>query len=415
MSFFSRTAAFVFMIAVASAPSAAAQDRASPSQPAVSAGENGFTLQSANGDFQLRLGVLVHVDGRFAPGDDAERVIDTFAVRRLRTPFRGRLARRFEFYVNPDFAGGSVVVQDAYLDTVFSPAVRVRFGKTKTPLGLERLQSVSAMLFFDRALTSALVPNRDVGVQVMGDLAGGVVTYQGGVLNGVADGGSGDTDSADSKDLAGRVFVRPFQKRPATDPLRGLGVGIGGTTGTQSGTAPLPTLRTSLLQQVIFSYTGASAAGRRTRYSPQASYVYKSFAAFGEYVRTAMPLASATASADVTHSAWQVAGSIVLTGEAATDSSTAVRPRANVNLENGSWGAVQLAARYHRLEVDGAARRFASPGSALEAAAWTVGVNWFLTPNIRYTLNFERTVFDRNDDRARPAENAVVFRSQLGF
>ena len=43
------------------------------------------------------------------------------------------------------------------------------------------------MLFMERALPNALVPNRDVGVQVLGDIKGGLVSYLGGVMNGVAD------------------------------------------------------------------------------------------------------------------------------------------------------------------------------------------------------------------------------------
>lgn len=404
---------FVIALATVLPESAAAQDRSAA--PAVSAGDNGFTIQSQNGDYQLRIGALLQADGRFAPGDDAGRVVDTFTIRRVRPALRGRLTRYFEFTLNPDFAGGTVVVQDAYLDTVFSRAFRVRIGKSKTPFGLERLQTVAYMVFYERALPTALVPNRDAGVQVLGDLAGGLVSYQAGVLNGVADGGSGDTDISDGKDVAGRILVRPFQKRGATDPLRGLALGFAATAGKQAGAAALPTLRTSSLQQTIVAYTGAAAAGTRTRYSPQASYVHRSFSAFAEYVHSEMPIASAAVRADVAHRAWQIAGSYLLTGEAATDGSTAVRPQANFNVESGHWGAVQLAARYHHLEVDEAARRFAAAGSALEADAWTLGVNWYLTPNIRYLVNVERTVFDRAAGSARPSENAVVFRSQVYF
>jgi len=406
---------FVFVIAVVLPGAAAAQDRpAPPPAPVVSAGENGFSIQSPNGDFQLRFGALVHADGRFAIADDAARVTDSFVVRRLRPSLRGRLSRRFEFFINPDFAAGVLVVQDAYLDTVFTPSFRVRFGKSKTPFGLERMQSAAYTLFYERALPTALAPNRDIGVMALGDVAGGLLSYQGGLLNGVPDGGSSDLDTGDSKDVAGRIVVRPFIRRAATDPLRGLAVGFAATAGKQAGAAALPTLRTPSLQQIIFSYTGASADGTRTRYSPQASFVYKSFSGLAEYVRTEQPVASTSAIVDVAHQAWQVAGSLLITGEAATDGSTGVRPRANFDFGSGHWGAVQIVARYQRLEVDEAARRFAAAGSALSAEGWTAGVNWYLTPNVRYLVNVERTVFDDNNS-ARPAENALVFRSQLYF
>jgi len=411
-----RARAFMFVMAILVPGTAAAQDRAAPTPgPTVSAGENGISIQSANGDFQLRFGGLVHVDGRFAIADDTARVTDSFVVRRVRPSLRGRLSRRFEFYLNPDFAGGVLVVQDAYLDTVFSPSFRVRLGKGKTPYGLERLQSVGAMLFYERALPTGLVPNRDVGVTALGDVAGGIVSYQGGLMNGVPDGASADLDTGDSKDLAGRILMRPFLKRAATDPLRGLAVGFAATAGKQAGAAALPTLRTASLQQIIFAYTGAVAAGTRTRYSPQASFVYKSFAGIFEYVRTEQPVASTSTTVDVASQAWQVAGSFLITGEDATDGSTLVRPRANFDFGNGHWGAVQIVARYHHLDVDEAARRFAAAGSALTAEGWTAGVNWYLTPNVRYLVNVERTVFDDNTNSARPAENALVFRSQLYF
>lgn len=68
-----------------------------------------------------------------------------------------------------------------------------------------------------------------------------------------------------------------------------------------------------------------------------------------------MPLAEhrqCPTAADITHRAWQVAGSWVLTGESATDAGVGLRPRANFDFENGNWGAFQIAARYHALEVD---------------------------------------------------------------
>ena len=387
-----------------------------PTLPPVVAGQDGFAVQSANGDFRLQMGLLVHADGRFGLDDSNHAVVDTFAFRRLRPYLRGRFSRRFEFYFNPDFAGGTLVIQDAYVDVVFAPAVRVRAGKGKTPFGLERLHSASNLLFFNRALPTALAPNRDLGIQVLGDISGGTVSYLLGAMNGVTDGGSADVDTNDSKDVSGRLIVRPFNKL-TTSPLKGLGLAISGSTGSATGAAALPSFRTQSLEQPYFSYAGAEADGTRTRYSPQAFYYYKAFGGFGEYVHTQTPVRKGPDREEISHDAWQLAASYVLTGETATDAGIGVRPRANFDFGNGNFGAFQIAARYHTLKVDDRAFTLgmATPGSSEKADAWTVGLNWYLTGNFRYTFNYERTVFDGDPDGSRKAENGFVFRTQVNF
>src|SRR5258705_394193 len=44
---------------------ASAQTAASTPPPAVTAGQDGFVIQSADGDFRLQIGLLVQADGRF--------------------------------------------------------------------------------------------------------------------------------------------------------------------------------------------------------------------------------------------------------------------------------------------------------------------------------------------------------------
>lgn len=381
------------------------------------AGQDGFAIESGNGEYRLQIGALVQADGRFAAEDENEAVNDTFALRRLRPYLRGRILRRFEFYVNPDFAGSTLVLQDAYFDTIFSPAFRIRAGKGKHPFGLERLHSASNLLFMDRALPTALAPNRDLGIQVLGDVGGGVFSYLAGVMNGVADGGSADLDTNDGKDVTARIIFRPFTRR-TTSALRGLGVAIAGNTGRQAGAAALPSFRTSILLQPFFSYAaGAAASGRRVRYSPQVFFFKGPFGGWAEYVHTELPVTRNGVSDDIANRAWQVAASWVLTGESATDAGAGIRPGAIFDPATGHWGALQIAARVHELTVDQAAidLGFATAGSSRKAQAWTVGLNWYLTPNVKYVLDFERTVFDDNRAGARPAENGIAFRTQLNF
>jgi phosphate-selective porin OprO and OprP len=383
----------------------------------VVAGQDGIAIESGNGEYRLQIGALVQADGRFAAEDENEAVNDTFAMRRIRPYLRGRILRRFEFYVVPDFGNGTVVVQDAYLDTIFSPAFRLRAGKGKAPFGMERLHSASNLLFIERATPTSLAPNRDVGVQVLGDVRGGIFSYLAGVMNGVADGGSGDLDTNDGKDLSARLIFRSFTRQVAS-PLRGFGVAVAGNTGRQTGAAALPAFRTQILQQPYFSYAaGAVASGRRVRYSPQLFFFRGPFGGWVEYVHTEVPVTRNGVSDDIAHRAWQAAASWVLTGEAATDASSGVRPRAIFDPSTAHWGAFQVAARVHELTVDQAAvdLGFAAAGSSRKAQAWTVGLNWYLTGNVKYVLNFERTVFDDNREGARPPENGIAFRTQLNF
>jgi len=373
---------------------------------------DGFVLQSENGDYRLQVNALLQADGRFAIDDPQNNVIDTFLFRRIRPILQGRVANFFEFYFNPDFAGGVVNIRDAYVDTRFSPGFRIRVGKGKEPFGLERLHSASYLTFVERSLPTAVAPDRDIGVQVLGDLAGNVVSYTAGVFNGVADGQSAEVDTNDSKDVVGRVVVRPFVKNTRSH-VAGLGLALAASSGRQP--AVLPSFATSG-RQAFFSYDSAAVGdGVRNRISPQGFYSYKSVWAFGEYIRSEGAVRKNGISNDITHTSWVLAGSVVLTGEAAGDHG--VRPRSVFDPGKHTWGAVQLAGRYHVLTIDPAAVRlgFASAGSSREARAFTIGANWYLNPYIKWVLNVERTVFDGNPNGARHAENDIVVRNQISF
>ncbi len=395
-----------------------AQAEEKPAAPPVQAkaGADGFSVQSEDGAWKLRLGGYAQLDGRFYPGDDPKLGTDTFVLRRVRPIVQGTVARYFDFYVNPDFGGGTTVLQDAYLDARFTPRLRVRVGKFKEPFGLERLGSGAALLFVERALPTALAPNRDLGLQVHGELAGGVVGYAAGVFNGVPDGGSVDTDVNDGKDLAGRLWLQPG-KRGKSKALKNLGLGFAVTHGNQDG--PLPSYKTGG-QLTFFSYaSGATAYGSRTRLSPQASWSYGPVGLIGEWVSSEQEVRRNATSTAVTleHTAWQGAVAIVLTGEDAAPG--AVKPKKSFEPGKG-WGALELVARVNGFDVDEAAftAGLADPSrSASQARAWGLGLNWYLNRNVKQTLTYERTTFTGGAASGgdRPAEDALFIRSQVSF
>lgn len=125
------------------------------------------------------------VDTRFS--DDNDRVF----LRRGRVGASGKFTEGFEYKVEVDISGSlgnasglRAQTSDAYMTWTRHPAANVRIGQFKTPYGLEQLWSDVKMITPERALGSDRAPGRQLGVQVMGDLAGKRITYAAGAFNG---------------------------------------------------------------------------------------------------------------------------------------------------------------------------------------------------------------------------------------
>jgi phosphate-selective porin OprO/OprP len=357
----------------------------------------------------------VQFDGRFFTGDEGALAIDNFLLRRVRPIVQGTVGKYFEFNLTPDFGGGTTVLQDAWLDFKPSAKVKVRVGKFKSPVGLERLQSATAIHFVERAFPTSIVPNRDVGIQVSGDLAGGVVQYAGAVLDGAPDGGSVDSDLNDGKDLAGRLFLSPFKK--GSSPLKDLGFGIAGTTGKQTG--PLPAYRSGGQISVISVATGITADGTRTRYSPQLSFYSGRFGLLAEYAQSDSKVKKADGTRfDFKAKAWQTTATIALTADKA--SYAGLRPQKPFDPSKGQWGALELVARVHELKLDPSVLDdgLVDPArSPRKLSGFGVGLNWSITRNVKQMADFDHVSFGGGAAAGadRESENVIFIRTQVSF
>ena len=107
----------------------------------------------------------------------------------------------------------------------------------------------------------------------------------------------------------------------------------------------------------------------------------------------------------------------MLTGEDASYRGV-VKPSAPFS-PGGGWGAFELVGRYGELEIDdGAFPLFADPAvSARRAKAWTLGVNWYLTSNLKLVVNYLDTQFEGGAATGadREDEKAVFSRLQVAF
>ncbi|MCC6234821.1 MAG: porin [Verrucomicrobiales bacterium] len=401
--------------------------------PILNLGPGGLAVRTPDTNFVFRLRGYVQADARWFVDDPQSAVNDTFLLRRVRPIFEGTVAERFDYRLMLDFGSGQSSsaanigwIQDAYVNARWSPGLQVRVGKDKEPVGLERLQSGSNLLFVERAFPTLLVPNRDVGVQVRGEIGSGLLEYQAGVFNGVADGGSGDTDRSDEdKDFAARVFVHPFAR--TTGFLRGLGVGMAGTYGEQSG--PLRGF-TSPGQQPVFSFfsgngsatsPSVAANGVHWRLAPQAWFYHGPFGVLAEYTVSHQDTTHAAGTLSsreaLDHQAWQVAASWFITGE--ENSFRAVTPREPLRFQDSGLGALELAARVSGLNPDhDSFPAFASADQSIASAfEWALGLNWHLNRNVKLQFNYSQTSFEgaNKNPLLADGERTLLGRIQFGF
>ena len=397
--------------------------------PTVKASDEGFRISSPDNSYRIRFGALLQLNGRFFTSGNNKNVSSTFYVNKARPIISGALGKYYEFQITPDFGQGKTSLQDGWLNVAYLPWAQFQMGKYKANVNLERLQSDPALVFIQRSQVQNLVPNRDIGGQIWGVLFDKRVGYYLALMNGVPNNtSSSDFDNNDAKDFIGRVFLAPF--RPSENEwLKGLGFGFGASQGNEASTT-LSTYKT-WGQSTWFSYNnGVTASGSRTRLDAQGYYYWRQLGLMGEYAQDedALNLVSkgskgilTSITHNFTNTGYMVQASYFLTGENASYSY--VKPLRPLDPTNGGWGAFELAGRVSN--VAAATRQFQlgflnQSVSAKTETEYAVGINWYLSNNIKYWFDYAYSDFYEGAGttavpKNRPPESVFESQMQLAF
>jgi len=352
-------------------------------------------IRSTDGNFKLSPVGRLHVDFRAYEGGarnlDGSDLKNTFLVRRGRIGLSGTFYKYFDFFVEADFGQGGAVLTDTYLDIHYWPELRLRAGQFKVPFSYEELFSDNNLDFVERSVADNLTPSRDLGAMLHGSLFGGVVNYAGGIFNGT---GQNTADTNNSKDVAGRLVVYPF-KQTDVALLRNLHLGADVAWGEQdSGQS----LRGRTDGTFVF-FNRINTRGDRLRYSGEVAYYTGPFTIYGEYIQSEEERKGLGTGGrdlpDLFGRGWYVTTTYMLTGETKVPGQTVVPNRwaTPVGPERG-WGAWELAARFAQLDF----RARDITGNRVDAL--TLGVNWYLTPNVKWLTNFVQNWF--SDEKRSP-------------
>ncbi len=260
--------------------------------------DRGFTLRTADGETDLKLGASVQLDSRFYFGDSTAP--DSFDIRRARLDFNSNLFGFMKVRIQAALED-TPYIRNAYLDLGPSDSVRLRLGQMKVPFSTQWLTLDNQVNFLERGSAEPLYPFFDRGVMLWGTVLAGTVSYSAGVYTGVGvdlDATKGDNDSA--KLFAYRLFLRPFA--PIASPyLNGLYLVGQGTS--EMGGAPTRRFETRGMmaadfESQVWRWRTEQTLGtngrntdqitgridRRQRWGAEAHYLLGSFTASAEWL-----------------------------------------------------------------------------------------------------------------------------------
>jgi len=370
--------------------------------------DDGLRFETPDQAFRLKIGGRVMFDAGFfdspnywSLGGAEIDEHDGTEVRRLRLNFSGQIYGDYLYEVEVGFADDEPDVIDAYVGMKGVPVLgTLRAGQFSEPLGLEALTSANHLTFLERSMpTQAFVPYRSRGLGFSNQFLDKRLTLAGGVFN-------GGVDQDNHWNVTARLTGTPWY---ANEGRRVLHLGVGWSHRNPESEYGFYARPGSHLANKHLN-TGELPADEVDLRGAEAALVLGPFSIQGEFLRadvdflpeprdlTIFDLDRFFTLEDRHFDGYYVQASYFLTGEHRVyDPATAcfdrVVPRNRFRLRGGTWGAWEVAARYDELGLDDFDVRSGVIGG--EGHNLTLGLNWYLTPNVRLMMNYVKSHVDQ--------------------
>ena len=380
--------------------------------------KDGLKFESKDGNFKAQIGGRIQVDYAKIDGDnpmvnDIETLegntLDGSGVefRRARLFMSGTIYDSVEFKAQYDFAGSDADFKDVWIGLRDIPYVGViRGGHQKEPFSLEEQTSSKYITFMERALPNAFSPSRNTGLLMKNAVLDKRMTWGVGVFEDVDDTGDSFNDFDDWNATA-RITGLPWYEE---DGRRLVHLGLSYTHQFRDDDDTTVRFRQrpeSHITDARIVNTDRFGADDVDIVTPELALVYGPFSLQGEYTYT---WTDASEADDPEFDGYYIFGSWFITGEHRRYSTSSgafsrVKPKTNFHPTEPGWGAWEVAARYSNIdlndeEIDGG-----------EADNITLGLNWYLNPNVRMMFNY---VYSDLEDRAGVDDDDLnIFQTRL--
>jgi len=371
--------------------------------------DNGFKIENADKSISMKFGGRLMYDyGFFSLNNEAEANGYTLfsnngnEFRRARLFTSGTIYSNVDFKLQIDFAGGEIVLKDAFITIKKLPVVgNFRLGHFKEPYRLESLTSSKYITFMERALPINVIPERNSGFMIFNDFANKKMSWQIGLFRGA------DKATSDSPEANGDYAL--------TSRLTGLAVNNGktllhlGVSHSYRKPQEDKSFGYSVRPEVHISdkyiITNIEGVKNVNLLNFEAALVAGSFSLQGEFSKANV----ISSIKDQTFNSYYTQASYFLTGEkrnykSSYDGFDRVKPNKNFG-ESGS-GALELALRYSF--IDGM--------NDDKMSNVTAGLNWHLNPATRVMANYVISNVKNNTQFSGEGQfNAFQMRFQIDF
>jgi phosphate-selective porin OprO/OprP len=338
-------------------------------------------------ELEVKIGGRVYQDwGWFSGDEDALAAFGYDSGTEYRTArfsaeatFWGHVKGKAEM----DWSSGVIVFKDVYMELMNLP-FNITVGHFKEPFSLEELTSSRFVTFMERASINNLVPSRNSGIQLSANLADKMIYIAVGAFKEVGDVPTNlvVNDGDDVWAITARLAASPVYNEE-TNTVVHIGIAFSSRDLGDNGTLHLRARpETHIGNRLIDTYT-FDATGS-TLFGLEAAGVFGPFSVQGEYLSDAV---DSPDYGDPVLTGYYIEGSFWLTpGDHRTYKRSAAafdRPKVkNLFLLQDGFGALQLAARYSNLNLN---------GGLIEGGKmndFTIGLNWYPVDNARIMLNY---------------------------
>jgi phosphate-selective porin OprO/OprP len=399
--------------------------------------KDGLRFKSRDGNFETKIGgrifadlVNTSADGELPesirPQGDFNNRNDEAYIRSARLNIEGTMYEDYFYNFEYEFEGDINTktevdgLRDMYMGMKGIPFMgRVSVGHMKEPFSLEESTSSSDTTFIERSLANVFAPGYSWGVASQNAFLDDRVTL--GVGTFVDSDSSGTTSYGNAFGITTRVTGLPWYG--GEDKLLHTGTSYtlrnpkeGGFNGNPDDTVRFRQ-RPDMYTRDYLVDTDDLYIDQDNRLGFETAFMYGPFSVQGELIQTWLEPADAS-SHDSAH-LYGGYGSVsyILTGEHRIYDKNdgrfqGVIPNKNFSLKNFSlkdrtWGAWEIAARWSYLSLEDKDMDI----EAGEADAATVGLNWYLNPNMRLMLNWVHSKLKDTDGSI----DGIQLRAQVDF